>query len=198
MEFFPNTDPQIVKWVIIPSLIFFARLLDVSIGTLRIVFIARGDKVISPILGFFEVLIWVIAIGQVIQNLNSPAAYIAWAGGFAVGNYLGLYIEQKLALGRVVLRVISTEPATELMNELTQMQFRTIILDAESEEGRMNVLFTIVRRRQIDEIIPMIREKMPKAFFTIESIQQFSDAFTFDQGAKQVWWRRLFPLRKGK
>ena len=74
MDFFSPLDPNLVKWVLIPLLIFLARVLDVSLGTLRIVFISRGDKTLSPLLGFFEVLIWIIAIGQVMQNLNSPAA----------------------------------------------------------------------------------------------------------------------------
>ena len=198
MDFFANIDPTLVDWVIIPLLIFLARLLDVSIGTLRIVFIAKGDKVTAPILGFFEVLIWIIAIGQVINNLNNPVAYLGWSLGFATGNYIGLRIEQKLAMGQVVMRVISPEPVYEVMNELEKLKYRTVILDAESGEGKMNVLFSIVKRKDIEKIVLIIREKMPNAFYTIEGVQQFSEPAPVIAKERRQWLTRLFPVRKAK
>lgn len=199
MEYFSDLNPEFVKWFLIPFLIFLARILDVSIGTLRIVFVSKGEKVISPILGFFEVLIWIIAIGQVMQNLNSPVAYLAWATGFAVGNYVGLVIEQKLALGQVVVRVISTEPSHELMESLTNMNFRTVLLNAESGEGPKNVLFSIVKRKNIPQIIALVKEKMPNAFYTIEGVQQFSDATLVpEKSSRMMRFRKMFPIMKGK
>lgn len=198
MDFFSSIDPDITKWVIIPFLIFCARLLDVSIGTLRIVFIARGERKIAPILGFFEVLIWIIAMGQVMQNLSSPLAYLGWAAGFAVGNYVGLVIEQRLALGQVVIRVISTEPATALMEDLSRLSYKTIIIDAESGEGKKNVLFSIVKRKNLEEIIVLVKSRMPQAFYTIEGIQQFSEANPLMEHERSFWYRRVFPVKKSK
>jgi uncharacterized protein YebE (UPF0316 family) len=198
MDIFSSLDPEIVKWVVIPLLICLARIMDVSIGTLRIVFVSKGEKTISPILGFFEVLIWIVAMGQVMQNLSSPAAYIGWAVGFAIGNYAGVAIEQKLALGQVVIRVISTEPAHELMDDLEKMNYRTVCINAESGEGPKNVLFSIVKRKNIPKILPLITQRMPTAFYTIEGIQQFSDALPATENTKRTWFRKLFPVMKGK
>lgn len=197
-ELFNNFHPDTMKYLIIPVLILLARVMDVSIGTIRIVFLARGEKILSPILGFFEVLIWVIAMGQVMQNLNSPVAYLAWASGFAIGNYVGLSIEQRLALGRVVIRVISTEPAYALMEKLDAMHHRSLIIDAESSEGKKNILFSIVKRKKVKDIIPLIHSEMPKAYFTIEGVQQVSDTLATEAKRSHVWFRRLYPTRKGK
>src|SRR5580765_6516564 len=93
--------------LLLPWLIFFAEMCVVTIGTVRIIFVARGLKVLAPVLGFFEVSTWLFAIVQIMQNLNDISCYIAFAGGFAVGNYLGILIEQRLALGTLVLQTIT-------------------------------------------------------------------------------------------
>ena len=99
------TDYPVFNWVILPALIFVSRIFDVSFGTLRIIFVSRGKRSIAPFLGFFEVLIWLLAISQIMQNLNNFACYIAYAGGFAMGNYIGMRIEEKLAMGTMIIRV---------------------------------------------------------------------------------------------
>ena len=71
---------------LLPLLIFLARICDVTIGTMRIIMVSKGKKLLAPVLGFFEVLIWVMAIGKIMQNLSNPVCYIAYAGGFAIGN----------------------------------------------------------------------------------------------------------------
>ncbi|GAE87820.1 hypothetical protein JCM21531_1220 [Acetivibrio straminisolvens JCM 21531] len=80
-------------------LIFFSRIIDVTIGTIRIIFVSRGKKYLAPVLGFFEVLVWIVAISQVMQNLNNFACYFAYAAGFATGTFVGIIIEEKLAIG---------------------------------------------------------------------------------------------------
>ncbi|HER42916.1 MAG TPA: hypothetical protein ENO08_00460, partial [Candidatus Eisenbacteria bacterium] len=82
-------DSELFKWVVLPLLIILARVIDVTIGTIRIVFVSRGHKVIAPILGFFEVLIWLLAIGQIMRNLSNFMCYIAYGTGFALGTYMG-------------------------------------------------------------------------------------------------------------
>ena len=86
-------------FVLLPVLIFLARVLDVSFGTIRIIFISRGQKLLAPLIGFFEILIWLVAIGKVMQNLGNVYCHIAYAGGFAAGNFTGMWIEEKLAMG---------------------------------------------------------------------------------------------------
>jgi uncharacterized protein YebE (UPF0316 family) len=95
----------VFAWVILPLLIFAARICDVTLGTLRIIFVSRGKKLLAPLLGFFEVSIWLLAISQIMQNLNNPVCFLAYAGGFAMGNFVGILIEDKLAMGILVIRI---------------------------------------------------------------------------------------------
>ena len=97
------------NWVVLPLVIYLARMTDVTLGTLRIVMISKGKRKIVPIIGFFEVLLWLIAIGQIMQNLNNVMCYFAWAGGYATGTFLGLFLEEKLALGTQVIRLITNK-----------------------------------------------------------------------------------------
>ena len=83
-------------WVLLPFLIFLARIFDVTLGTLRVIFITRGMKYFSALVGFIEILIWLLAIGQIFKNLNNIACYVAYAGGFATGSFLGIYFAEKL------------------------------------------------------------------------------------------------------
>lgn len=188
-----------MEWVIIPALIFLARICDVTLGTLRIVFISKGDKVIAPLLGFLEVLIWLIAITQVMENLSNVASYLAWAGGFAIGNFLGLRVEQKLALGQVVVRVITVEPADNLIKRLAGQGYRLTCVDARGTRGKVNLLFMIVKRKKLDDVLGIIRSYNPQAFYSIEDVRSVSDTvITENSLEEQKSFRKLFPLRKGK
>jgi uncharacterized protein YebE (UPF0316 family) len=98
-------NSNLFGYLILPLLIFFARICDVSIGTMRIIFVSKGKKNIAPLLGFFEVLIWIIVISKIMQNLNNYVNYVAYAAGFATGNLVGMIIEEKLAVGVQMIRV---------------------------------------------------------------------------------------------
>ncbi|NDK55341.1 DUF2179 domain-containing protein [Pontibacter fetidus] len=199
MNLFSGLDPTITEWVIIPLLIFFARIMDVTLGTLRIVFISKGDKMIAPALGFLEVLIWLVAITQVMQNLNNVASYLAWAGGFATGNFLGLRIEQKLALGQMVVRVITVDSAQNLIERLKGHGYRLTCVDARGTRGKVNLLFMIVKRKKLNHVLDIIREYNPQAFYTIEDVRSVSDySLPQEESKRGLSLRRLFPLRNGK
>ena len=114
----PFFESHLFTFVILPLLIFFARICDVTIGTIRIIFVSRGQKFLAPLVGFFEVLIWLIAIGKVMQNLDNIFCYIAYASGFAAGNFIGIYVEQKLAMGTLIIQVITRKDASELIDAL--------------------------------------------------------------------------------
>ncbi|MBB6611729.1 DUF2179 domain-containing protein [Pontibacter sp. Tf4] len=199
MNFFDALDPTLVNWVLIPLLIFLARIMDVTLGTLRIVFISKGDKMIAPALGFLEVLIWLVAITQVMQNLNNVASYLAWAGGFATGNFLGLRIEQKLALGQMVVRVITVDSAHNLIERLKGHGYRLTCVDARGTRGKVNLLFMIVKRKKLNHVLDIIREYNPQAFYTIEDVRSVSDySLPQEESKRGLNFRRIFPLRKGK
>jgi len=98
----------------IPILVFLARILDVSVGTLRIIFVSKGFKKYAAFLGFFESLIWLIAVSQVMKHMDNWVTYVTFALGFAVGNYVGMLIEERIAIGNQIIRIITRRDATEL------------------------------------------------------------------------------------
>ena len=199
VQFLQDLDPVLVNWVIIPLAIFTARLMDVSLGTLRIIFISRGDKVTAPILGFVEVMIWIVAITQVMQNLNNIASYLAWAGGFAFGSYLGLKIEEKLALGQMVVRVITQKSAAGLVNNLREMNYRVTRVDAEGAKGKVDLIFMIVKRKNLDMVLEMIREYNPKAFYSVEDVRSVTDLeISSTSRQRESYLRRILPMKKSK
>ncbi len=157
--------------VVLPILIFCARILDVSLSTLRIVFISKGWKKISPFIGFFEVLIWLLAIGQIMQNLNNPINYIAYAGGFAAGTYIGLIIEEKLAMGSVIIRIFTKKNTKKLKNFLKEEGYGVTTVNAMGGSGPCRILLTIVNRKDLKDAIKQIRKFNPKSFYSIEDIK---------------------------
>lgn len=133
-----------------------------------------GKKHLAPILGFFEALIWLLAIGQIFQNINSPVSYIAYSAGFAAGTYVGMFFEEKLAVGNVLIRIITKEYAKGLIEHFRKMNYRFSSLDAEGNEGKVSVLFTVVKREQLQTLIPTIMNFNPNAYYTIESVKKVS------------------------
>lgn len=197
MELFANIDPTLKEWVLIPLLIFFARILDVSIGTLRIVFVSRGDKKIAPLLGFVETLIWLVAVGQILNNVSNVAGYLAFGAGYATGNYLGLKLEERLAMGQVVIRTIMSMPAEILIGKLREEGYRVTCIDAQGRDGKTQILFMIIPRKKIPHVIDMILEYNPHAFYSIENIRSVSEDPNMNPTADNGW-RKFFPLRKAK
>jgi uncharacterized protein YebE (UPF0316 family) len=171
VQFTQVFDSWTLTWVILPLLIFCARICDVSIGTIRIVFVSRGQKLIAPLLGFFEVLIWLLAIGKIMQNLTNVLAYLAYAGGFATGNFIGLWLEEKLAMGTVLIRVITKKDASVLSKELKSMGFGITSIDAEGNEGPVNIVYSVVKRSDLIAVIELVEKYNPKAFYSIEDVR---------------------------
>ncbi|MDX9928805.1 MAG: DUF2179 domain-containing protein [Bacteroidales bacterium] len=168
MEFLNN---DIFDLVLLPLAIFVARIADVSLGTLRIIFVSKGMKTIAPLIGFVEVLIWIIAISRIMQNLDNWLCYIAYAAGFATGTYVGLIIEEKLAIGHEMVRVITKRDASELVDKLKSEGYGVTSVDATGAEGEVGVLYIIVRRSMIDKVLKYINSYNPRALYTIEAIK---------------------------
>lgn len=159
----------------IPLLICLARVMDVSIGTLRIIFVAKGLRLLAPILGFFEVSIWLGALSQVMDNLTNTTNFIAYALGFSLGNYLGMYIENRLALGMVVVRIITKKDSNNLVEALRALRYSVTVADAEGNNGPVNILFTVIKRSNIKVITPLILKYNPQAVYSIEDVRHASD-----------------------
>ncbi|MFT4859288.1 MAG: hypothetical protein ACI9UV_002134 [Algoriphagus sp.] len=176
-EFFQSfgVSDQLFNYLIMPLLIFCARVCDVSINTLRIMFMMNGKRNIAPFLGFFEALIWLLAIGQIFQNISNPMSYVAYAAGFGTGTYVGMYFEEKLALGRVLVRVITPNPLPELMEYMKEKDFRFTNVGAEGRYGKVQLTFTVMKRDSLKAFIAKVKSLDEKAFYTIESVKRVSE-----------------------
>ncbi len=158
------------------AFIFFARIGDVSINTVRIVFVSRGMKMQATILGFFEALIWLIAVGKIMQNLSDVGSYIAYAGGFSAGNYVGMMIEKRLMIGNLIFRVITYKDSSKLQERLRSAGATVIALNAEAGYGSATLLFAIVQRRDMNKTIGTIKECNPNAIYSIEDMRLVSES----------------------
>jgi uncharacterized protein YebE (UPF0316 family) len=194
-------DTQLFAWVILPLCIFLARVLDVSMGTLRIIFVSKGLKYLAPLIGFFEVIIWLLAIRIIMQNLNNFMCYIAYGAGFAMGNYVGIFLEKRLAVGRAVLRVITRMDATELIKTLREKGYGVTSVEAQGSDGDVNVLFMVIRRSDFATIANLIKKFNPKAFYTLEDVRLVSEGIFPNKkaGLARNFHLPLFKYwRKGK
>lgn len=162
---------EIFKFVLLPALIFLARICDVTLDTLRIIYVSRGMKFLAPVIGFVEVLIWLIAITQIFKNLSNPVCYVAYAGGFAMGNLIGILIEEKMAIGTVVIRIITQKDAEALIDRLKESRYGVTHVDAQGAMGQVKIIFTIVKRKAINSVLEIVRGCNPLAFYTIEDVR---------------------------
>ncbi|PLX20408.1 MAG: hypothetical protein C0599_09125 [Salinivirgaceae bacterium] len=183
------------SYVILPALIFFARIVDVSIGTIRIIVVSRGNKYLAPILGFFEVLIWILAIGEIMQNLNNWVCYIAYAAGFASGNLIGMMIEEKLAMGTLVIRVITQNNTTDLVNSLYAQGYGVTEIDAKGKFSKVNVIYIILKRKRLQEAQQIIQNSNPTAFYTVEDLRKVQYG-VFPINQPKNYKRRILKLKR--
>jgi uncharacterized protein YebE (UPF0316 family) len=187
------------SWIVLPIIIFCSRVCDVSLGTLRHVFISKGFRKIVPILGFFEVFIWIIVVAQVMKNLSNIACYFAFAGGFATGTYVGLYIEERLALGLQVIRIITNQNCDELIAALKIDNHGITVVDAQGAVGPVKMLFTIIKRKNVQSVVKLIRQYNPTAFYSIEEIKVASQGvFTESNSSAFTSLRKRFSTGKSK
>ena len=184
------------QWVILPLLIFLARILDVSLDTIRILFINRGNKNIAPFLGFVQVIIWLFAIRQIFLNLSNPVCFIAYAGGFAAGTWVGMLIEEKLAIGVEVIRIITRHEANQLIQFLREKDYRVTKVDGYGATGEVSIIYAIVRRQDMPEVVAIVRRFNPKAFYTIEDIRAVTETFTQGTAPGRRLFGRNTPLKK--
>ncbi|GAB4144617.1 MAG: DUF2179 domain-containing protein [Bacteroidia bacterium] len=189
---------DLMNWVIIPVLIFFARMCDVTLATLRNIFISKGFRHIVPFIGFFEVLIWLIAMKQVMNHVDNVLSYFAWAAGFATGTYVGMRIEERLALGTQVIRIITSQDSTNLQSALKAAGYGMTIVDAQGAMGPVKMIFTIIARKNVNDVVNIIESSHPNAFYSIEDVRN-TEHGVFRPGSRKISLVRvLFPDRKGK
>lgn len=166
-----STTSALYSWVILPALIFCMRVCDVSISTVRIILVMRGKRKHAAVLGFFEVLVWLLAITLIIQNLKNLACYLGYAGGYATGVYVGMHIENKMAIGMQIVRIITRRDASQLLAHLKSEGYGVTSLDGEGAAGPVKIIFTIIKRKDIEHLFDSIRRFNPQAVVSVEDVR---------------------------
>lgn len=158
-------------WVLV-VLIFLARVADVSLGTVRTILVFRGYRLLAAVLGFFEVLIWLLAAGQVLQDLSAWYYATAYAAGFAAGNAAGMWLEARLAMGSQLVRVVSASPEVRLARRLRAIGHSVVEIRGELDEDQpVEILFLVERRRAFGDLLETILAADPHALCTTTDVR---------------------------
>ena len=175
MDFLASLPPNLVQYLIIPILIMAARVCDVTIGTFRIILVSRGERLYASLAGFFEVLIWLVVVSQVMNNLGGITLYVAYAAGFAMGNYIGITLERRLAMGMVVMRIITNKPADELIEHLKTEYHGVTNIAARGVSGEVRLVLAVIKRKDIPFFLKIVKNYNPKAFVSVEDVRYLSE-----------------------
>ena len=198
MEFF-IISPEIYSLVILPLLIFCARIGDVSMETIRVIYISKGIKYLAPIIAFFEIVIWLLAIEVVMSDLSNIANFFAFAFGFSMGTYIGLIIEEKLSIGMVILRIITTGESTEeLISFMRSENLGVTCMDAHGSRGDVKIVLSLVNRTDVPRITGHIQTTNPHAFFSIEDVRYVNEGIFRPKKSHRINGFLNFIFRRGK
>ena len=158
-------------WALAP-LIFIARVTDVSLGTCRAIIVVRGHRILAAAIGFFESLIWILAVSAVIARLDAWYLALAYAGGFATGNYVGIWLEGRLAIGSELVRAIVFDAAHRLTEKLRERGYQAVKVTGSAGAGQpAEVILIVEKRRRVPELLSAIRMEAPGALYTISDVK---------------------------
>ncbi len=151
-----------------PIVIFFFRITDVSLTTVRTLLIVRNAKLLVPLIGFFEVLVWLFAAGTVVQHMGNPYQVLGYSLGFAAGNVVGLYIEERLAFGLATVRTMVKSGGPTLAMDLREAGFGVTEQVGRGRDGAVEVLYSVIRRRRIPLFVQMVEQRAPESFVVVD------------------------------
>lgn len=156
----------------LPFIIFFGRLCDVPLSTLRIMFVARGDRKLAPLVGFGEIFLWIIIISQVISRADGIISYLCYAAGFAAGTYIGIIMEEKLAIGFYKYQIFMKRSGVKLLQIFNKHNFGATLFHGEGFESPSTMVETIIHRKQKNVLEDIIHKYDPEAFVIVEPIKE--------------------------
>jgi uncharacterized protein YebE (UPF0316 family) len=183
-HFFTETlgiSPNLFTFLILPLLIFLARISDVSINTIRIIYVLGGRRWTATILGFFESLIWLMAIRQIFEHMDNWLCYVAYPAGFASGIFVGMIIEERIAYGKVIVRIITRRDVSTLLTYLNSQRFRYTHVNADGPDGHENLVFTVLERESLEKLLRTLKDILPSAFYTVEKVNRAAESGTIVQ-----------------
>jgi uncharacterized protein YebE (UPF0316 family) len=178
-SFFTNTlgiPADIFSYVLLPLLIFLARIGDVSINTIRIIYVLGGRKGTATLLGFFESFIWLMAISQIFEHLDNWICYVAYPAGFASGIFVGMIIEERIAYGKVIVRIITRKEIHHLITYLNRKSLRYTHVNAQGPDGHENLVFTVLEREALENLLNELKQILPTAFYTVEKVNRAAES----------------------
>ncbi len=173
-------------------LIILARICDVSLGTLRTISVVHGRAALAWVLGFCEVLIWLFAVSRVLMHLDTPLLALAYAPGYATGNYLGVRIEDHLPLGEQVVRIF-TRCGPQLAARLREAGFRVTQFEGCGRDGLVHLLLIEIPRRQTARLLEIASRADPLCFYIIDDIRLAANAAVLRQ--RSTGWRGIFKKK---
>lgn len=157
--------------------IFFLRVCDMTLDTIRMLFVVRGRKKLAWFLGFFQSLIFVIAISSVLTSLNNPLNVLGYAAGFATGNVIGMIIEERLAIGHIHFTIMSPTRGAKIGNVLREAGFAVTEVPARGRNGTVDVLHCNVLRKDLSMVETIILEADPEAVVTAQDVRPVRRGF---------------------
>ncbi|AOY75831.1 DUF2179 domain-containing protein [Clostridium formicaceticum] len=147
--------------------IYFAKVSDVTLATIRMIMVVKGRRIQAALIGFVEITIYIMAIGKVLTELDNPVNVIAYALGFATGNYMGIFVEEKMALGSIIVQVISLGNSMHLVEKLREEGFGVTVVEGYGREGMQHLLNIMMQRKNLSKLYRIVDEHDRKAFVTI-------------------------------
>jgi len=173
--FFTQTlgiSENVFSFILLPLLIVLARITDVSINTIRIIYVLGGRRWTATMLGFFEAFIWLMAIRQIFEHLDNWLCYVAYPAGFASGIFIGMIIEERIAYGKVIVRIITRRDVKALIDFLNSRKQRYTHVNAEGPDGHENLVFTVLERENLEVLLFKLKDILPSAFYTVEKVNR--------------------------
>ena len=149
-------------------IIFLLRLADQSLGTMRALLVAKNKSMYAAFIGLIESAIWIVAISQVIKDIDDPVLIGSYAAGFAAGTILGSYIERILGVGNIVIRVFTSAKSPSVAEKIREEGYGVTIIDGEGKDGPVKIYLCVIPRRKLSSVLDMIREINPDSFITTD------------------------------
>ena len=179
---------DIYPWLL-PIVIFFGRIIDVALGTLRIIFVSKGEKNKAPLIGFVEVFIWVVVISQILARANDMVAYLSYAAGYAAGNYIGLILENRIAYGIVLCRIYTQKNGIELIKALNKLNIGATMTHGEGSTNEVDIIETVVDRKKMKALEATINEFDSNSFYVVEDVRKKKNGILPKRKTNLEKWR---------
>ncbi len=166
---------DLIGLAVIPLFIFLARVLDVSMGTIRIISVSRGMKLLASSIGFFEMLVWLFAISRIMLEMTNLLNYVAYAGGFAVGTFVGMALEEMLAMGYLSVIITTNKDPAEMVGKLDLAGYKITVVDTQGGTKDRKMIFAIIKRDKLRSVVGIIKEVDPNVFYAVENVHDMHE-----------------------